>query len=82
VAPSSKANGDPIAYHAPLDFESFAKEITSPAKFKNYKLGESRWETSSTFRQLINVDGWDNDETMIVCEEGKWYVADPIHIIR
>jgi hypothetical protein len=36
----------------------------------------------NTFRQLINWQGWDNDETMIVCEDSQWYVADPIHIIR
>lgn len=82
VAPSSKANGDPIAYRAPLDFESFVMEIKSPAKFERCRYGESKWQSSDCFRQLVNLDGWDNDETMIVLEGGHWYVADPIHIIR
>ena len=30
VAPSSKENGDPIAYHAALDYASFLKELQPP----------------------------------------------------
>ena len=51
-------------------------------KFKDYKLGQSRWESPDCFRIWVTFGGSDNDETQIVRENGKWYVADPIHIIR
>jgi hypothetical protein len=34
VAPSSKKNGDPIAYQAPLDYKSFVKELAPFVKEK------------------------------------------------
>lgn len=83
VAPSSKEEGDPIAYRARLDAESFRKELFGVRleKFEKYELGASRWESTDRFRIWARFGG-DNDEAVIVREEGQWYVADPIHIIR
>ena len=70
VAHSSKRNGDPIAYDAPLDYDSFLKELCPPGKapwsgngcqrtpdirnkFKDYDLGESRWEDPKRFRAWV-----------------------------
>jgi len=93
VAPSSKKRGDPIAYRARLDYKAFLGELsphvdddTAPSgglrKFMGYELGDRRWESPDRFRVLVTFQGWDNDEVLIVQENGKWYVADPIHIIR
>jgi hypothetical protein len=106
VAPSSIKNGDPIAYKAPLDYESFVKElapfvkqktvvqpdgtqvtVVELPKFKNYKTGATRWEGPNRFRVWVTFQekgtgSVDNDEVLLVRENGKWYVADPIHIIR
>lgn len=90
VAPSSIKNGDPIAYRTPLDFASFRRELEGVGysdgeipfpKFANYRVGKQRWETMKIFRIFIHMGG-DNDEVMIVHEQGRWYIADPIHIIR
>jgi len=99
VAPSSKENGDPIAYNAALDYASFLKELQPPKletwgedtdqptanirdKFKGYELGKSRWEDEKRFRVWVTFQKWDRDEVLIVHEDGSWYIADPIHIIR
>lgn len=91
VAPSSKKNGDPIAYRAKLDFESFIWELRGgiletgrdpDPKFFQYQFGESRWESENCFRIWIHFAGGDNDEAMILRESDTWYVADPVHIIR
>ncbi len=84
IAPSSKAKGDPIAYNTPLDYESFVAEAekVDPQKFAGYRIGASRWQGEHLYRVMVTLDGWDNDEVMIVKQEGRWYVADPIHIIR
>jgi hypothetical protein len=104
VAPSSKKNGDPIAYHIPVDFRSFLAELepfSRPLrcgstesqtlvcpnnlyvrKFARYAMGGYRWENASRFRIVVVLDGWDTDEVLLVREDGRWYVADPIHIIR
>ncbi len=90
VAPSSREKGDPIAYHAKLDREAFGRELgVAPgdiggvpnAKFARYEMGTQRWETMHLLRVWIDFGG-DRDEAMIVHEAGRWYVADPIHIIR
>ena len=93
VAPSSKKHGDPIAYNTPLNYKSFLGELSLHVsddtsadgglrKFMGYKLGDHRWESPDRFRVLVTFQGWDRDEVLIVREDGKWYVADPIHIIR
>ena len=84
VAPSSTKNGDPIAYNAALDWSSFKKELSSETrgKFGDYHLGELRWESPKRLRVFVHFAGGDNDETVLVCENGQWFVADPIHIIR
>jgi hypothetical protein len=45
-------------------------------------MGGYRWENASRFRIVVVLDGWDTDEVLLVREDGRWYVADPIHIIR
>lgn len=91
VAPSSKKKGAPIAYRAKLDYRSFLREVQSQfsdagedpyPKFRQYKLGKHRWQTKTCFRIWIHFQGGDNDEAMVVREQGAWYVADPMHIIR
>jgi hypothetical protein len=90
VAPSSKKNGDPIAYQTPLDLASFRRELEGIGysdgefpfpKFANYRVGKQRQQTKDIFRIFIHMGG-DNDEAMIVREQGRWYIADPVHIIR
>ena len=84
VALSSIKNGDPVAYNANLDWESFKKELASVSrsKFGDYHLGKLRWESLNRLRVFVHFAGGDNDETVLVCENGQWFVADPIHIIR
>ena len=84
VAPSSKKQGDPIAYRARLDYEAFLRELRarSRRKFVEYALGNHRWESPSRFRIKVIFPAGDIDEALIVREEKGWYVADPIHIIR
>ena len=83
VAPSTKENGDPIAYRAKADYDSFAAEATGRAeKFGEYRLGMRREEEKGRVRIFVHFEGGDNDETLLVLEDGRWYVADPIHIIR
>jgi len=93
VAPSSKKHGDPIAYRASLNYKSFLKELaphvedgTTPSgslrKFTGYALGRRRWESPERFRVFVTFQGGDRDEVLIVRENDRWYVADPIHIIR
>ena len=92
VAPSSREGGDPIAYQAALDFESFVRELapggdgadfdpTFRNKFADYQLGAFRWESPERFRIFLDFGG-DRDEALMVFEKGMWFVADPIHIIR
>jgi hypothetical protein len=84
VAPETKEKGDPIAYQAKADFNSFETEAKSQAhqKFAKYKLGEQRTDGNDKYRIWIHFDGGDNDEALLVRVKGRWYVADPIHIIR
>jgi hypothetical protein len=84
VAPSTKDGGDPIAYQAKCDFASFANEAKAAghAKFAQYKLGEQKPDGENKVRILLHFAGGDNDETMLIRVGGRWYVADPIHIIR
>ena len=86
IAPSSKAIGDPIA-RAKLDYDSFATEVaeSSPVKFTSYQLGERREEWAGRVRIWLHfgrAGAGDSDETLLLQEGGRWYVADPIHIIR
>lgn len=86
VAPSTVENGDAIAPEAPCDKDSFMKELekaeTAKKDFSNYKLGKFRWEDKNRFRIWAEFKGGERDETVLVWEDGNWYVADPIHIIR
>jgi hypothetical protein len=84
VAPTTKESGDPVAYRAKADFRSFAAEAKAQSreKFENYELGRRREEGKDRVRIFVHFTGGDNDETMLVREDGRWYVADPIHIIR
>lgn len=84
VAPTTKESGDPVAYRAKADFRSFAAEAKalSREKFANYELGRRREDGKDRVRIFVHFTGGDNDETMLVREDGRWYVADPIHIIR
>jgi hypothetical protein len=98
IAPSSRQHGDPIAYRSPLDFDSFTREFADVCatpfgggpdatpgngqnKFRHYTLGSRRWESPDRFRVTIDFGG-DIDEALLVREAGRWYVADPVHIIR
>jgi hypothetical protein len=84
VAPSTKEGGDPIAYRAKVDYDTFAAEAAGqPAgKFGAYRLGKRREEARGRVRIWVHFECGDNDETLLVREGGRWYVADPIHIIR
>ncbi len=89
VAPTSKAIGDPIGHRYPLTEETLAENMRTRvdasqglAKFWLYRFGASRWESPTRFRLWLHFASGDNDETMIVLENGRWYIADPIHIIR
>jgi hypothetical protein len=79
--------GDPIAANARADLAALADEIAaalaaSPGKFTHWRLGDSRCQDETTFRIWLHFDSGDNDEAIIILEEGRWFVADPIHIIR
>lgn len=89
VAPSSRKNGDAVVTGVPLDFASFRREfgkVQSTARFQEYRLGKRRWENPKRLRVWVTLIGpglsRDNDEAVMVLENGRWYVADPIHIIR
>ena len=83
IAPSSIRTGDPIAYHAALDWASFSKELdTERQKFAKYHLGNLRWESPDRLRVFVHFEGDDNDEVLLIRENAQWRVADPIHIIR
>ncbi len=83
IAPETKKNGDPIAYDSPVDWKSFLNELpVNRKKFGQYHLGKIRWESPHCFRIFVHFSGGDNDEVMMVRKDGKWFVADPIHIIR
>ena len=77
-------NGDPIAYSARSDLEGFSAEATTqrPAKFKEYELGQRRSDGEDKVRIFVHFAGGDTDETLLIRVGGRWYVADPIHIIR
>ena len=64
VAPSSKKNGDPIAYQTPLDLASFRRELEGLGysdgefpfpKFANYRVGKQRQQTKAIFRIFIHI---------------------------
>jgi len=84
VAPTTRDQGDPIAYRAKADYDSFAQEAAAQpaAKFAAYDVGKRRIEHKDCVRIFVHFKGGDSDETMLVREGGIWYVADPIHIIR
>lgn len=84
VAPDTKKNGDPIAYRAKADYDSFLAEVKGcPAsKFGAFKFGKQRTVSKTEVRIFVHFEGGDNDETLIVKDGDRWYVADPIHIIR
>jgi hypothetical protein len=84
VAPETKKKGDPIAYGAKADYDSFLAEVKSQpaAKFGAFKLGKQRTVSKAEVRIFVHFEGGDNDETLIVKVGDRWYVADPIHIIR
>jgi hypothetical protein len=84
VALDTRKNGDAIAYQAKCDYESFTAEAKKQGhrKFAEYKLGEQRSEGENKVRIWLHFVSGDNDETMLIRVAGRWYVADPIHIIR
>jgi hypothetical protein len=82
IAPSSKISGDPVVYNTPLDYNSFVNEIAGTYKYLDYALGDYRWESDEHFYIWITFGSGDKDEALLVLEDGQWYVADPIHIIR
>jgi len=84
VAPDTKKNGDPIAYRAKADYDSFLAEVKGrpAAKFGAFKLGKQRTVSKTEVRIVVHFEDGDNDETLIVKDGDRWYVADPIHIIR
>jgi hypothetical protein len=83
VAPTTKEKGDAIA-GVKVDYDSFAKEAKAqpPEKFGTYKLGKRRQEKEDRVRIFLHFKDGDTDETLLVREGKRWYVADPIHIIR
>lgn len=92
IAPRSKRAGDPVAYHAPLSYESFVAELTlypsthlavrRNRKFREYELALSRWESPTRLLIGLNFYAGDRDEAVMVCERGRWFVVNPLHIIR
>ena len=85
VAPSSKRDGDPIAYNADLDFDSFCMEIdriSASEKFQVHRIGATRVESSERVRIKVVFQESDRDESLLIREEGRWFLADPIHLIR
>ena len=84
IAPSTKRLGDPIAYLAPVDREAFATEVAArpPAKFAAYRIGKRRSDGPNRVRLFVHFTNGDNDETLLLREGDRWYVADPVHIIR
>jgi len=84
VAPSTKEDGDPIANRTHVDQESFHAEVRTqpPEKFGAYVFGKRSVENENRVRIFVHFKSGDNDETLIVREGGRWYVADPVHIIR
>jgi quercetin dioxygenase-like cupin family protein len=84
VAPSTKEDGDPFVKGKGLDYDSFMAEVSRqpPEKFAAYEFGERRMESKDRVRLFVHFKGGDNDETLLVREGERWYVADPIHIVR
>ena len=84
VAPDTKKKGDPIAYSAKADYDSFLAEVKSrpAAKFGAFKFGKQRTVGKAEVRIFVHFKDGDTDETLIVKVGEQWYVADPIHIIR
>lgn len=84
VAPDTKKNGDPIAHDAKADYDSFLAEVKKrPAdKFGAFKIGKQRTVSMTQVRIFVHFDDGDTDESLIVKVGERWYVADPIHIIR
>jgi hypothetical protein len=82
VDPETKKHGEPIANRTPVDYQTFVTEAgQSLGKFSDYRMGDRRTERNGVVRIWVSFGG-DNDETMLVRRNGRWYVADPIHIIR
>jgi hypothetical protein len=65
-----------------LGFEGTGLVRYKHDKFRRFQVIDVVHESRSLVKFTIRLDGWDTDETHIVCEDGQWYVADPIHIIR
>src|SRR5262245_12852145 len=84
VAPDTKQKGDPIAYGAKADYDSFLAEVKSrpAAKFGAFKFGKQRTVGKTEVRIVVHFEDGDTDEAHIVKVGDRWYVADPIHIIR
>lgn len=85
VAPDTKKKGEAnFTPRIPLDYKTFVDEVNGrpAAKFGAFKFGKKRADGKDTWRIWVHFDDGDNDETLIVKVGDRWYVADPIHIIR
>src|SRR5262245_15448583 len=58
VAPETKKKGDPIAYRAKVDYDSFVTEVDGqPAKkFGAFKLGKQRADGKDTWRIWVHFE--------------------------
>jgi hypothetical protein len=83
VSPETQEKGDPIV-KVPVRSTDFQAEVAKqPAeKFAAYRFGTSRWESETRFRVWVHFESGDNDEALLVKQGPRWFVADPVHIIR
>jgi hypothetical protein len=85
VAPSSKEAGDPIAYNAPLDYESFVKELTPPS-IKT--IGEGHDEpTNADVRQKfvgyeLGVSRWETPTRFRIWVTFQKWDKDEVTLVR
>lgn len=84
VAPDIKKKGDPTASGTKFDYDSFLAEVQKRpvTKFGAFKFGKRRNVSETEVRIFVHFEDGDNDETLLVKEDGRWFVADPVHIIR
>jgi quercetin dioxygenase-like cupin family protein len=84
VAPSTKEDGDPISNRAKADYASFQAEAEAQpsGKFGAYELGKRSEEGANRVRIFVHFKSGDNDEALLIREGNRWYVGDPVHIIR
>ena len=83
MAPASKRGGDATVSNVRLDYDSFRAEVASrpAAKFASWEMYEPERSAPDRVCIPLSMSG-DNDRALMTREDGYWYVANPIHIIR